>query len=304
MKRLLGHLEKILLGLAIVALLVTAGFAYRRLQGLETVAALNPAAGVAPAPYEPARAELPVIEAVVWPDAGAQSRGKDWIYDVFTPPVIYYNRETGEFTVTPPTVSERVVNRIEAPFEVELLAVRQEPFRIQLVGYVGADGSPLATFEVLDVGETVVGRAGRVFERGEFTLRSFEVRRMTSNPRDSMPVVENIGVAVIIDDRTGREETLTTRERKMLPRLQAVLRVQGNPPEDRVVREGGSIQVNGFSYLVTRLTLNPAQAVISRRAPDSLGASETRTLSPRATDGSAGTRGDFRPANIFSFSSP
>jgi hypothetical protein len=95
-----------------------------------------------------------------------------------------------------------------------------------------------------------------------------------------MPVVESVAVAVIIDNRTGREETLTNRERKMLPRLQAVLRLRTNPPQDQIVREGMSVEVNGYSYLVTQLSLSPQQAVVSRRAQGSLGASETRTLVP------------------------
>jgi hypothetical protein len=95
-----------------------------------------------------------------------------------------------------------------------------------------------------------------------------------------MPVVETVAVAVIIDDRTGREETLTNFERKMLPRLQAVLRLRTNPPREQVVREGMSVEVNGYNYLVTQLSLSPQQAVVSRRSPGSLGAAETRTLIP------------------------
>jgi hypothetical protein len=223
---------------------------------------------------------MPTIQTVSWPDAPAQSRGRDWIYDLFTPPVIYYNPDTKQFTVTPPVVKAPVVASDDAPFEVDLVRVQQEPYRIQLVGYVGSDDSLIATFEMVETRETLIGRPGKAFPQQEFSLESLEVRRMTTSSSDSMPVVESVAVAVIIDNRTGREETLTNRERKMLPRLQAVLRLRTNPPQDQIVREGMSVEVNGYSYLVTQLSLSPQQAVVSRRAQGSLGASETRTLVP------------------------
>jgi hypothetical protein len=158
--------------------------------------------------------------------------------------------------------------------------VRQEPYRIQLRGYVQdpRDDSYLATLQFLEAGgHTETGRAGQAFEEQELTLLSLQVSRRTITSPDSMPVVESVAVAVIIDHRTGQEETLTNRESKMLPKLQAVVRLRTLPPEEIFVREGETFEVNGYSYLVTQLALAPKQAVISR---GSLGTSETRTLIP------------------------
>lgn len=286
MARFLQHIDKILLAVCVVAFLAVAAFAPVGFRKLDGIASTNPAAGIELARYEPPAMQVPTISTAAWPDpepqAQTRGRGREWVFDVFTPPVIYYNRQTSEFTVTPPVVNAPVVARTDETFDVSLLRVRQEPYRIQLVGYAGSQDSYLATFELADTGETVIGRAGSSFDerRGSFTVRSFDLRKLTTAVRDSMPVVETVAVAVIRDERTGREETLTTLERKMMPRLQAVLRLNTNPPEDRAVREGSSVEVNGRSYLVIQLSLNPPQAVVSRRAPDSLGASETRTLQP------------------------
>ncbi|MGH8020139.1 MAG: hypothetical protein ACREIA_18040 [Opitutaceae bacterium] len=306
MRRLLRHLDKVLLVLGLLALFASAGVAFLRFQRLDEIAAKNPPMNIVPAPYEPQTARVPEIETVFWPDATPQSRGSEWIYDVFTPPVIYYNRQTGQFTVTPPDRNAPVVVRNEGDFAVELVAVRQEPYRIQLVGYVGAEeanGAPIAALENVETGDSLVGRAGKVFEQEQFTLQSFDIRRVTTNTDDSMPVIENIGFAVVLDQRTGREETLTNRERKMLPRLQAVLRLLTDPPEQRVVREGETITVEGYEYLVTQLSLNPAQAVISRRAPDAIGTSDTRTLNPVAESAASPFERVSRPSDIFSFPS-
>lgn len=283
MFRVFQHIEKILLALGVVALIFFGLRSSDRLGELDAIAERNPIIGGMSAPYEYQRAQMPDIGLVTWPAAPAQSTGPEWVYDVFTPPVIYYNPRTAAFTVTPPVVNEPVVARDDTPFEVELVDVRQERYRIQLVGYVGdpRGDSYLATLQLLeDGGRTVPGRAGRAFDEQEFTLLSVEVRNTRTTSRDSMPVIEPVAVAVIIDHRTGREETLTNREPKMLPRLQAEVRLRTMPPAERVVHEGETFEVNGYSYLVTQLALAPKQAVVSRRPLGSLGTSETRTLIP------------------------
>lgn len=283
MRPLLRHYDRLLLALGVLVFLGTAAIGTTQFKKLDDIAARNPAAGIEPARYELERASVPALTAVSWDEAPAQSRGREWLYDVFTPPVIYYNPRTSSFTVTPPeNYAPVAAPTSDAPYDIELLAVRQEPYRIQLVGYVGASDNPIATFEIVDTGETVVGRPGRRFERQEFTLQSFDVRRVTTPAGEGMPVVENVAVAVVIDERSGREEILTNRERKMLPRLQATFRIKTFPGETRTVREGATIEAGGQVYLVTQLSLHPPQAVVSRRSRDALGPSESRTLQPPA----------------------
>lgn len=283
MRAILKHYDKLLLALGVLVFVLTGALGTVRLRKLDEIAARNPAAGIEPARYEVDKAFVPTIETVTWEEAPTQSRGAEWRYDVFTPPVIYYNPKTASFTVTPPVnATPVVVARNDTPYDIELLGVRQEPYRVQLVGYVGATDNPIATFEIVDTGETVVGRPGKVFEKQEFTLRSLDLRRITTPAGEGMPVIENVAVAVIIDERTGREEVLTNRERKMMPRLQATFRLNVYPGETRTIREGSTIEVNGQVYLLTQLSLHPPQAVVSRRSRDALGASESRTLVPAA----------------------
>lgn len=283
MKRLLHHLDKIALVLCVLLFLASAVWATMGFRTLDAIAALNPSMGGASARYESHSAQTPTIAQVSWPDPPAQSRGHDWVYDVFTPPVIYFNPDTKEFTVTPPVFAAPIVAATETPFEVELVAVKQEPYRLQLVGYAGNDTDYIAHIEIVETGAVILARAGAVYPeaKGNFTLKSFEVRRVTTNTTESMPVVENIGFAVVLDGRTGREVTLTTRERLMLPRLQCVLRTRTSPIEEQTVREGMKVTVDGLDYLVVQLSLNPAYAVVSRRDGKSL-TGETQTLYPVA----------------------
>lgn len=291
MRRVLRFYDKILLALGACVFLATAGIGMLKLDKLDEIAARNPAAGIEPTRYEIDRAAVPPIETVTWDEAPTQSRGREWLYDVFTPPVIYYNPQTASFTVTPPVNTAPVVaDSSDQPFDLELVGVRQEPYRIQLVGYVGSSDNPIATFEVVDTGETVVGRPGRRFEKQEFELKSFDVRRVTTPAGEGMPTVETVAVAVIVDERSGREEILTNREKKMMPRLQATFRINVYPGETRTVREGTSIETNGQVYLVTQLSLHPPQAVVSRRSREALGPSESRTLVPGEPAGTETSR--------------
>jgi len=281
MRRLLHYLDKIVLALCVMLLLASAVWAAMSFKKIEDVAALNATGFSTPATYEAHPVQMPQIALVSWPEPPAQSPPRRWIYDTFSPPVIYFNPANREFTVTPPEMQVREVAAVETPFEVELVAVQQEQYRIQLTGYAGSNGDYTAWLEVADTGKTELGRPGRVFDetKGNFTVKSFEVKRVTTNSNDSMPTVEDVGFAVILDGRSGREITLSTRERLMLARLQCVLRSRTYPPEQFTLREGMKCTVNGYDYLVLNLTINPAQATVSRSDPNSL-VGEKRTLFP------------------------
>jgi len=281
MRRLLLYLDKIALVACVLLFLGIAVWAALRFRQVDEIGRMAAASVGSPAKHEPQFAQTPTIAQVSWPEPAAQSQGREWVFDTFTPPVLYYDPVQKTFTVTPPVVREVAPVVAETPFEVELVSVRQEPYRIQLKGYSGTEAAYTAHLEVIDTGETVLGRPGQVFPeaRGNFAVRSFEVRRITTTSEGSMPVVENVAFAVILDSRTGREVTLTNREPLMLPRLQCVLRTRVFPAEEHALREGMKITVNGYDYTVMQLSMNPAQAVVSRKKPSEF-VGETRTLIP------------------------
>lgn len=281
MRRLLHHADKLALAASVLLLLGAAYWAAGSFEKIDAISSLNPAGLTAPKAIEPQMVQMPTINQVTWPDPPQQSRGADWVYDTFTPPVIWYDPNARSFTVTRPELQIVTEPDEEVPFEVELVSVRQEPYRIQLVGYSGAESDYIAQLQIVETGEVVLGRAGAEFSgpTRDFVLRHFDVRQVTTRTAGSMPILETVGFATILDNRTGREVELTTRERVMLPRLQCVLRTLVYPREEHVLREGMKITVNGYDYLVVRLSLNPAQAEVSRRDPRTF-SGENRTLYP------------------------
>src|SRR5690606_8501223 len=97
------------------------------------------------------------VSTKTWPSAPEQSTGPEWVYDVFTPPEIYYDNVTKQFTVSAPFTPPPQ----EPPFGVELIEIRPDVFPLQLVGYIGDEGDQRGTFENALTGETIIGRTGK-----------------------------------------------------------------------------------------------------------------------------------------------
>ncbi|MBI2514469.1 MAG: hypothetical protein HYV96_21045 [Opitutae bacterium] len=218
--------------------------------------------------------------APAWRKPGAQSAGGGWIYELFTPPVIYYHAATRVFTVTPPTYA---AEKADLPFGLELLAVKREPFRLQLVGYVGAPGDYLAAFVSEQTPETLLARIGGRFDRLGLALRSFEIRRLNVAPPTQPPVLSVAAVATLRDERTGEEVTLDTLGPRLTDTPLAVLRVRADAKaKPRVLHQGDTFQQDDATFRVEHIQLDPPEVVVAKQTAG-LPYPEMRVLKPEAT---------------------
>jgi hypothetical protein len=266
--------DKILLGVALVLLLASAGWALLQTSKLSELRNSSNA-GVGTPAYSSAGIDAPRVSTKVWPQPPAQSGGVEWIYDVFTPPEIYYDATTKQFSVTPPVAPPPVVV-VEIPFGVELVSVKQDIFRLQLVGYIGGEGDYRGTFENALSGETVIGREGKEFPDLGLKIKSFQVKRNKITSEDSMTLYETEATAVIVDTKTGEETTLTNKRRLTKGTPIALLKetASGKVVESK---EGGTFSIGDANYTVVSVIAEPATVVITKTAPD-LRDSETKTL--------------------------
>lgn len=277
--QLKAHYEKILTGLAVLSLTASSVWLGRQQGELRRLRALPVAAQLSGLAYEPVILPLPETSIVVWPKAPAQAQGQGWLYEVFTPPVIYYNALARSFTVTAPMYQ----GDLAVPFGLELLAVQQEQFRLQLAGYCGAPGDYLAAFTSTDLPETLLARAGRRFEELGLTLKSFDVRKIVMEPDEARPVYDVAALAVLTDDRTGGEVVLDSRVRKYTDTPLAVLQPLTGGPR-RQVHEGDTFADENSTYRIERIQLEPPEVVVARTTPG-LPQPETRILRPAAKSG-------------------
>lgn len=268
--------DKILCGAALLLLLASAGWTL--LQNSKLDALRNSAAVNAPqSAYSPAGIDAPTVSTKTWPVAPSQTRGAEWIYDVFTPPEIYYSETTKQFSVTPPETGPVVVEK-EQPFGVTLVSVKQDAFRLQLVGYVGGEGDYRGTFEDTLSGETGVGRTGKVFPKLGLTIKSFEVKRNKIITKESMPVYDTVATAVVVDTKTGEETTLTNKKRLIKGTPIAVLKV-GDAGETVEQKAGGTFTSGDATYTVVNVTAEPPSAEITKTSA-AMKAPLTKTLTP------------------------
>jgi hypothetical protein len=279
--------DKILFGAALVLLLASAGWMALQGSKLSALRASSEAA-VNPAAYVPAGIDAPVTTSTTWPTAPAQTTGPEWIYDLFTPPEIYYNEATKKFTVTPPEIvkPEDRVDTKPIPFGVDLVQVKQDAFRLQLVGYIGVEGDYRGTFENAISGETIIGRAGKVIAGLDLTIRSFDVKRNTILSKDSMPVIETEATAVVVDNKTGEVTTLSNKNKHIKGTPFAVIKVSGST-ETTDYKADAKFTVGDATYTVLRVTTEPPSVEIRKEAPG-LKQAETKTLTPEGSNDPVG----------------
>lgn len=239
---------------------------------------------------EPAGVELrgPVYQAGVvaathapaaqWPKPLPQSGGQGWVYEVFTPPAIYYSPLAGTFTVMPPVPDA-------GAFGFELVAVELEPYRLQLAGYYGNPDELVGAFTSRHLAAPLLGRNGRHFPELGLTLRNLEVRKVPVDAGDVVPAFEVAAIATLFDERAGTEVTLDSRVRKLTDTPLARLRF-ANERQPRELREGDEFSDAVATYRIEHVQLDPPEVVISRRVA-SLPQPETRVLRPAGSAANA-----------------
>lgn len=196
------------------------------------------------------------------------------IYDIFTPPIIFYNLSKNEFTFEPPQPPVP-----EEPFGFELIAVERELFRVQLKGYIEAPSRRQEERQImfslpgndntLD-GPTIMAQEGDPLGDTGFVVEDFDERRI---PRpDGTLVTESY--AVIREKGAAEPIELTSESRLFVPDS-FFIRVRSaapNPSDFIVWREVGesrSFPSTGRTYTLLDFDANEQTAIIRKTFNDS-----------------------------------
>ena len=223
-------------------------------------------------------AEAPPLTFENWAPAASQSRGEEWLFDVFTPPVIYYDPGSQEFAVTPPSLEAPDDSGLWARFDVELLEVRPRPYRLQLVGYAGEPGNYVAYLERISTGEILLVREGEELPDFNARLVDFDEKLIETQSEDSMTVLQPVGVARLMDYTTHQEISLTNMETKMFSDLEARVRVLQDGMV-HLVKAGSRLELENSDYIISDLSAQPEEAQIIKVSKDGARRFE-RTLTP------------------------
>ena len=268
--------DKALIGGALALALASAGvFGWMTLRH-SGPAAIGPVELVS-SPYDSKTPDAPPVKTETWAAPVAQSRGREWIYDTFTPPEIFYNSRSKQFTVKPPS-SLLDESELEV-FGVELVAVKPEPFRLQLIGYSGSDGNWRGTFTNVLTGETILAPAGRRVSNLALTIKALDVGTQTVRIGESMPVRQTVATAIVLDDKTGRQTTITNLARVFTGTVSAFVTSPG-VAGTREVRAGESFKIGDATFRIEKVQTTPPAIDIVKESP-TLTQPDRRTLTPR-----------------------
>jgi hypothetical protein len=240
---------------------------------------LAPSSG---AVYEPSAVKIVTPESRSWADAPAQKAGEKWIYDVFTPPKIYYNIHTKQFTVVPPTDPVQPVDTkvdvVMPPiptFGLELVKVEQPLFRLQLIGNVGEGDQARGNFLNVRTGTVVFGTTGKKLPDLKLEIVRFSAERKVV-PQPGGTTLRYLEVTAIVrDTETGVETPLDLKRR--VPEGPPIVVFKTPDGAERTAKSGDKFTVGEDSYTVGELVVEPPSAVVTREGP-SLPAPETKTL--------------------------
>ena len=239
-----------------------------------------PTVELASTPYEATAPSAPPVKTETWAAPVAQSRGREWIYDTFTPPEIFYNARSKQFTVKPP--SSLLDEEAQEVFGLELVAVRPEPFRLQLIGYAGGEGHWRGTFQIIKTGEVFLGTTGRSIPALSLSIKSLDVSLQPVRIGESMTTKQLTATAIIRDEKSGREVTLTHRERAFTGTLSAFVAAPGESAT-REVRLGDIFKRGEITYKIEKILITPPSIEVVKESP-TLSQPDRRVLLAREPD--------------------
>jgi len=220
-----------------------------------------------------------------WLPPVSQARGPGWVYEAFTPPEVTYDARKRELTAIP-SCRESESRRPE----FELVAVRREPFRLQLLGYVGGEGSYRGVFENLRSGEVTLAGPGQVVPELGLVIADFRVTRRNVTLADGTNSGQWMADAIVRDGFTGQSTALSAGERSLADALSAV--VAGNEDDDQPtfeLREGEEFRNSDLTYRVERVRLDPPAVELTQRSARSpeftrFTLTADKTQSPRSSN--------------------
>jgi hypothetical protein len=257
------HFEKFLAGLGVAGLAASAVWTWAERPRAHSIRPLvsHPAGGGAETRLE---REQDSDGDATWNAPGTQPHGSGWVYEIFTPPVIYYDATAKSFAVASPSlVPSTAPSSEEIATAVELLDVKPAPYRLQLVGYFLAAGGYTGIFSRPDSGETILARAGRRFPDLGLELRDLTVTKVEVGRRAAQPIFDVAALALLHDAQADADVTLDSRARRFTNIPLAVIRNRAGGGKAQEMRTGDEFQSKRETYRIEQIQLDPAEVRVA-----------------------------------------
>ena len=257
--------DKLLLAVAVLALLASVGF-YVLKSGELPTAALQ-LGQPSDNPYQSIPVPVSSSVTATWPEAAETSQQPaDELYDVFTPPKIWVNAD-GSFGFKSPIDTTLP----KPPFGIYLAKIERDPYRIQIEGYIEEDlkdpsKSLVLLFDV-EQQQQVRARIGDQNAKSEFTLVDFTIERVKDKDGN---ISKNVDVT-LLDQRSGEQVILTHGERLYNDSTTIILRSDQDASVEIVLDEAPqSFETAAGKYLLQEINLEDSSVTVKKLANQAL----------------------------------
>lgn len=195
-----------------------------------------------------------------WPGPVSQSEGPDWIFELFTPPTVYFNSETRAFTVTPPLSREETMGH-----GLELLEVARVLYRFQYAGHAGSPGRYRIEVRDLESGSYFRGSVGDSFPESAVTIEAFSAERTRVQPADQRATAYmRMDLRLVVFDwRLERSVELSNEPRF---RDEPVVVVRAHDASRHRLSPGDPLHLDGVRYELIAADVESGTAHFSRSA--------------------------------------
>jgi len=244
--------DKLLLVIALIALLAGVGF-YVTKSGEVPSGAPQVSTQAADNPYQLVPVIRSIAETVSWPDVEEQSSG--WVYDVFTPPQIFLEPD-GTFTIIPIVPEED-----RPPFGLYLATMRQDPYRIQVEGYIEEKDNSLILFYDEERKQSIRARVGDIVADSGFEVSDFKIERIV----DPVEGIYKVATAKILDQREDKEFTLIHGERLMKEEVTIIVKSKEDSSiEIQLMDVGESFETPLGQYTLKEINLEESSITVEK----------------------------------------
>ncbi len=212
-----------------------------------------------PTDYESRTPPAMEMREATWGVPGAQSEDGLWVYDLFTPPKIYIDPQTGLFSVVP-FQEQKVV-----PFGIRFVGIERDLYRIQYEGFIEEDPSDarksLIRIYDREGDDSFLGRVGQSFPDKSLEIVDFQITREL----DSNGFIERSEVLTIQDTRTGERVKLASGIPKYSDQLNVIFQSEGGSTQQFILHEAGeSFECSGSIYRLLELNVEAGQVRIEK----------------------------------------
>jgi len=247
-----------MLGIPGGLLVVSATWALLGFDAGEAAGVLNPGSNREAESPDSLKRSLMASE-FAWQEPRAQG-DPEWVFDLFTPPVVYYDETTGAFTVTPPGAAKVE----EGGFPLELCSIEQAVYRYQLVAYAGVSGDYLLTLDDRVAHEDIYVAPGELIPETRIEVKSFEELRIVPEGLEpgTTEVFDLVGVCILHDRETGEEYRLVSGATCYAGDL--VARFQCADGQLHALSSGESLESEGASYQLKSIDPDASRVLLHR----------------------------------------